>query len=32
MYLDRLVISATAALGSTLVVTLLGSIFEFGHF
>jgi len=32
MYLDRLLLSATAALGSTLIVSLLGSIFEFGHY
>jgi hypothetical protein len=32
MYSDRLFYSATAALGSSLIVSVIGSVFEFGYF
>ena len=32
MCIDRLLASATVALLATTIVTLIGSVFEFGHF
>ena len=32
MYLDKLLISATAALAAASVVALFGAIFEYGYF